>query len=207
MDSGTKDKINPWDQLEGEKPRDYQRFLDYLSLGPARTVRRLIERYESEGKKAFSVSLYAKLSMRYDWVERARAYDYTELSARLEDRTQARELARQVLVDSAAETAGILVALRDGQMDRGDTEPVLDRHGDVTGERSVVPPATRLASAKEILSLAGLTPPKRIELTGKDGEELKLRARVAVSDLSTEQIGALLATFGGDGDNNGQSDG
>ena len=192
-------KINaaePWRRMPDEGTKTYQRFVAYCEMGPTRSVAEL---WRQIGKKP-SMSALRQQCYKWRWQDRARAYDQKKLEKQLGDRQLVRESARQMLMDRCADAADTLDQIRRGRMSPGDMEVVLDRHGEPAGERPVISPAVRLKAAREILSLAGLSPAKRYEITGRDGGELALAARVAVSDLSTDQLRSLLAAFGGETD-------
>jgi hypothetical protein len=116
------------------------------------------------------------------------------MAAREEDR----ERSRQILLDSAPGTIAALLEIVHGRMTPGDELPLLDRHGQQVGTRQAVPPSTRAHAARAVLELAGITAPKRVELTGADGTEIRLRARAALSDLTGEQLAAMAKAFGVD---------
>jgi hypothetical protein len=60
---------NPWDRREGESPPAYEAFNAYVLMGVGRSA----EAVARECKK--SASLFRRWSARWDWVERAAAWD------------------------------------------------------------------------------------------------------------------------------------
>ncbi|MCT0225544.1 hypothetical protein [Synechococcus sp. CS-1328] len=60
---------SPWEQLDGEHARDFERFLSYLHLGPSRT------NVATAGVCGCSEALVRRLAVAWDWKERAAAYD------------------------------------------------------------------------------------------------------------------------------------
>ena len=182
---------NPPEKLPGESATGYSAFIRWLDYPPPRPTLAAFSR-----ELGRSASLISRWGRDWEWKDRADAMDRARLEAAMGKREEQRETVRQQLLDSAFEHVGILRDIANGIMDEGDQVPLLDRHGQVVGTRPAVPPATRAAAARAVLELAGITPPKRVELTGADGAELRLRARAALSDLTGEQLAALARAFG-----------
>jgi len=60
-----------WDQLERESDEDYEIFLDYVSLGPSRSIYTMLEFLQYKDLKS---SIY-RMKFVNDWESRANSYD------------------------------------------------------------------------------------------------------------------------------------
>ena len=60
---------NPWEQQPGESAKAFEAFAIYRDMGVERSVRKVTQRLNK------SLTLIGKWSSRYNWPERARAYD------------------------------------------------------------------------------------------------------------------------------------
>jgi hypothetical protein len=194
---------NPWEKRPTETKYAFGAFACYLELGSKRTLRACAE------AGGYSATGVRKWSARHDWDNRATAYDIAMLQRSIEGREQVRERARQVMMDDAEEAARTLGAvmrrtLKLPECDERCTEevchcglrtPIFDRHGEHVGDRATVTPAEARAAALAVLDRCGMTPPKRVELTGADGERLRLEAQLALGSLSNDRLAALLAAF------------
>ncbi len=71
----------PWDQQEGEPDASYNRFLAYLGLGPARSIRKascvFLRKPMTKKNMKWQPGSWTHDSRRWHWVERVRAYDRT----------------------------------------------------------------------------------------------------------------------------------
>ncbi len=131
----------------------------------------------------------------YQWVKRSQAYDDYELQGSIKERTIIRERAKQSLIEKASDAALVLSDLMVGKMPEGDTTPIKNRHGEIVGSKASVSPSVRLQASIHTLALAGLVQVKRTEISGPNGEEIRVRARQEVSDLSVSKLKALLAVL------------
>ena len=61
--------IAPWEQQPGESAKAFEAFAIYRDMGVERSVRKVTQRLNQ------SLTLIGKWSSRYNWPERARAYD------------------------------------------------------------------------------------------------------------------------------------
>lgn len=61
--------IAPWEQQPGESAKAFEAFAIYRDMGVERSVRKVAQRLNK------SLTLIGKWSSRYNWPERARAYD------------------------------------------------------------------------------------------------------------------------------------
>lgn len=61
--------IAPWEQQQGESAKAFEAFAIYRDMGVERSVRKVTQRLNK------SLTLIGKWSSRYNWPERARAYD------------------------------------------------------------------------------------------------------------------------------------
>lgn len=72
---------SPWDQLPGEPPEAYARFLIYRNLGPARSLDAAYQASAPKRSKSPSVSgQWKDDSADYNWRERAARWDVAQLS-------------------------------------------------------------------------------------------------------------------------------
>lgn len=62
-------EIAPWEQQPGESAKAFEAFAVYRDMGVERSVRKVTQRLNK------SLTLIGKWSSRYNWPERARAYD------------------------------------------------------------------------------------------------------------------------------------
>lgn len=197
---------NPWDKLPDETPRAFSAFNDFLEMGHNRTLRGCSEQY------GHSVSGVRKWAMLYDWTRRARAYTIWDLQKAAEGREEVREQARQVMIEAAVKASETLSSVQRGRLDMPECEdgctedrcmcgvwlPVMDRHGEVVGRKPVVAPSTRQSAAQAILDRSGMAPPKRMEITGADGERLRIEAQLALGTLKGDKLAALAEAFSDD---------
>ncbi len=80
----------PWQRLAGEGPQAHQDFEEYLRQGPSRTYRRVSE------ARCRAYSLVRKHAKRFDWRERARAWDnFHDRDLEQERKTARREFAQR----------------------------------------------------------------------------------------------------------------
>ena len=63
----------PWAQREGETDKYYSQFLEFVNLGNGRSLKQFIE--INDGKENYSKQHLYDLSCKYDWHNRAFAYD------------------------------------------------------------------------------------------------------------------------------------
>lgn len=76
--------IDCWNQLDGEDAADYAKFLVYRNLGPGRSLDRAYRAYRrrrvtKSGAPLQAPGSWAKLSVRYEWVNRASRWDVYHL--------------------------------------------------------------------------------------------------------------------------------
>jgi hypothetical protein len=131
------------------------------------------------------------------------------LARAADGREQVREQVRQALMDDTLAAQKTIKEIREGRVTVPECDPectkkkcmcgawlpILDRHGEVVGRKPAIAAATRGTFALATLDRCGMAPPKRVELTGKDGERLRLDARLAMGKLDGPQLGALLEAF------------
>ena len=194
---------NQWDRLPDETNKAWKAFGDFLQLGGSRTLRAL------SGAKGYSKTGVRKWSAEHDWTARAAAYDDSVFELSIQGREKVREVARQALTDDTAQATKTLAGINYGRMPMpkclpectvklcicGTWLPVLSRHGELVGRKPAIAPATRQAVAFGTLALCGLTPPKRVEVTGADGEAIRLQALLLMGKLGDAELGALAVAF------------
>jgi len=205
---------DPWAKLKSESPKAFGAFHDFLQLGPGR---KLTTCAEEHGHRYPSLRTW---SVRHNWTERAGAYDVQELAAAAAKHEQTRARIRQKLMDRGEEMAEVAMSVAAGRVtdpciceDRagedgkvgpcrcGAWAPIRDREGNYIGDKPMIAASTRYIAAAGVLDRNGITVPKRVELTGADGEAIRLEAAAALGGLSKAALDALAAAFGdGDGD-------
>jgi hypothetical protein len=173
-----------WDREPGETAKEHNLFLRYLELGPRRSINKLVT------AKLTSSNAGTKLAHRWNWKERALAHDRYHLLESIEHRREVTELARQRIFDHALEQVDLLLEIARGRMPTGDLSPVFDKHQNQIGEKSLVPPGTRLKAIVRALELVGLTVPKRVELSTDDAPTLD-QAAAQLEGLSDDELGVL----------------
>jgi hypothetical protein len=127
------------ERLAGESARAYRLAQLYCELGAGRSLARVREAYAQESGVVLSLRQLKRLSSRYRWVERARAWDAAVASARAERMRRARLELEESVLDAARGVCRVLGSLGDGGL-------VVQSAGDVL----------RLAQALEVL--IGLLP-------------------------------------------------
>lgn len=194
---------NAWDRLPAETNKAFGAFVDFLQLGPGRTLKALA------GAEDYSPTGVRKWSSQHNWTTRATAYDSAELERSIQGREQVRERARQALIDDTEQATATLAGVNRGRLPMPECSedctddvcvcgvwlPILDRHGVHIGRKPAIAPSTRSVAALATLDRCGLTPPKRVELTGADGEQLRIEARLLLGTLGEEQLVALAEAF------------
>lgn len=85
----------PWHQRHEESEKSFEAFVEYLKLGPNRSLRKLhAEAGTAEGVIAVSRSTLENWCAAHQWVTRATAWDRHELAARIDERIFVRERVR-----------------------------------------------------------------------------------------------------------------
>jgi hypothetical protein len=182
----------------------YAAFMDFVQMGPTRMLRTCSEKF---GHSLASIGNWSSI---HNWFDRARDYDQHELDEAFKGREMERERVRQFFIDEGMDAAQTIKEVRQGRLEPppctcenpmqcmcGAWLPIMDRHGEVVGLKPAVAASTRQLAALAELDRAGLTVPKRVELTGADGKEL-LDARTQLAGLSQAKLDALAAVFSGD---------
>lgn len=160
-------------RLPGESQEAYHAFMTYLCGGEKRSqaqTQRLI------GHKAPGV--VGKWSAEYDWVDRCKVYDewlYTCIAARQSEDKIKEMLGRHS--EQAAEYLLLIKKIGASFMRRIELDPkVLDDLPIAQHIEYVIRICSVLGKLQEAEALAnGLTPTRRIELTGAGGGEVKFR--------------------------------
>jgi hypothetical protein len=178
----------PWDRQKGEGGSAFRYFGIFLALGPERN---LIRTAKQAGK---TVDYIRKLSSGGKWKSRAQAYDDYQFRLEIQGRKEAIERGRQIFVRGVPEAAKTLCLLSVGQLlEGGDMQEHYNRKGERIGQIPVVKPSTRMQAAMHVIELAGITVPKRIELSGADGREIRIAAAEQLGKLEVDQLNTLLA--------------
>lgn len=173
--------MHTWDRRPNETSRAYDAFCAYIQLGPQRSLTKLCTALERPTHYLSQLKGWSSLN---DWVNRASAFDTRELTASLEARVEVRERARQYAVDRVAGYLERIDALADDEN---------------------TPPSVVLSALRSLVEIAGVTAPKRVELSGPDGAEVRIASlRTGLDALTLEQLAAIAGVLGdGDGDDEG----
>lgn len=84
-----------WTRMKNESSRAYHAFCIYRDLGPQRSLEKVREELRKEGKR-ISKTLIFRWSTKYNWVERATAYDdYLDEIKRAEQEKAIKEMAER----------------------------------------------------------------------------------------------------------------
>lgn len=179
----------PWAKMPGETTKSREAFMVYLEMGPARSLRRVAEKMK---RPTGYRRLLEQWSSRFDWVDRTCAFDEQALGD-LERLLPAIRRDELRLMAERARQAGVEIwDIARGEFKRGAKYPVRDHHGNVIGNKPSIPPATRLKAATRIREELGIIPPKRVEMSGRDGEEIRVAAATA-KGLDDETLNALVS--------------
>jgi hypothetical protein len=207
-DSDPTTERGPWLRLPEETAKSYAAFMAYLGLGPRRSIARAMELV---GAGPGSVRQWERWSSKYNWVARAEAYDDDRLLKDMQRRERDTEIARQAFLSRALDNVAAHGDIARGRMPLGDAMPVTDKHGKVItymatgpdGEeverpvmRPLIPASVRLSAIQHELGVGGIDKVRRMELTGKDGDAIRLQAHVALAQLDPDKLVALAAAFG-----------
>lgn len=183
------DKTTPWARRPGESSKARDAFRVYLEMGPARSLRRVVVKMERKPSYLRRLEIW---SSRYDWVERVAAFDEQAL-AEIEVLLPAiRRDELRLMAERVRQSGEEIWKIGTGVFDSGSKYPVRDHHGNVIGHKPVIPPATRLKALTRVREELGIIPPKRVEMTGRDGEEIRVAAATA-KGLDDESLDALRA--------------
>lgn len=202
---GAKGQQQAWYRRTGEGQRAYELFLIYLQMGNKRSRRAVCE---ESGRTSRLVS---SLMMKYQWVERAKAYD--DWLVRIEEETIKRTLQRSAVkwAQREAKYREEMFELSDAMINRGRkmmsfplTERKVTRHDPTTGqplEITIKPVRWTQRDASAIIieglklrhkSLHGMVPKE--EGDGSDYETRLEHARAELSALQ-ENINELAEEF------------
>jgi len=186
----------PWSRQKGETPKAFEAFGQYLKLGPKRSLAIVADAHHRGNVRKLET-----WSAKYGWVERVAAFDAEQLAKDMERREEHKERLRQELFDEASAALAILFGLLRGQVPAdAATVAQLNKQGQVIGEIPIVKPGTLKEIIFGILDRIGLGPAKRVELTGRDGENIELLARHKLETLDTDTLVAIRDVLtGGDG--------
>lgn len=185
-----------WRTYPGETSTASTAFKLYYEMGPGRSLRRLAKAQGRPEERTL-----AGWSSKDEWQRRATEGDSEELKRGTETRRATREAVMQQLFDSAIDAARIIIAIKRGRMPDGDVDPLLDRHGnpilDAEGNqicRPRIKASTRLQAAIRILESIGITPPKRVEMSGPDGMEVGVVTEMfdSLSDEALDKVMEIL---------------
>lgn len=205
MTAAVESAAKPWQQLPEETAKAYAAFTAYLGLGIDRSLAKV---RESCGEVSVSLRRLEQLSAQHDWVRRAKAYDSDHLLERMNHRTEDRETTRQLAYDHAPHLLQTVLDISNGKMPEGDVEIICDRRGDprmttikgaydvpieVAMTKPMISPRVRLAACQFALGVAGILEAKRLEVTGHDGDDVRLAIRGIVSRLDPELKAQLVA--------------
>jgi hypothetical protein len=196
-------KGRPWAQQPGETSKAYAAFVAYLELGIKRSIVKALE--ATEGVASASKRRYWQhWSAKYRWVERASAYDTSQLEGQIKGRKVSVEKARQKLHDEVDAMLAELRGLSRGEMDPGQQQVVTGRDGKpmttttvVDGElvevavtKPVVPPKVRGDYLVKMIGYCGIVEPSR-NLVSEEAEGIGDKIRNTIKSLDPEVLAAL----------------
>ncbi|MFN0166706.1 MAG: hypothetical protein ACKV22_09765 [Bryobacteraceae bacterium] len=120
----------PWEQRRGESSKAFAAFLAYRDLGKERSIDKCFV-LQSSGKTAAARAPrhWFAWSQRFEWPERARAWDvHSERVQQAAFEQRVRELARQQAEFEVAEFQRLVRRVRqaDAVLDRADAHPITD---------------------------------------------------------------------------------
>lgn len=195
-----------WDKLENETDKAYAAFMQYCRMGVNRSLRKLAKRMKGVQDGDNNSTNYwrqlGKWSSEYNWLERTSAFDaYYEALAqkrwerrqrkiRENDYSQAAEL-RKLATRIFAESPKFIKASR----------KVTERNEDGSPKTVVVTLALDANLAINALNTAsklqrqaaGIDDTKvKHEITGKDGQPIETKQTVDLSNLTFEQLNAII---------------
>lgn len=91
-----------WEQQKGERAKAFCCFTYYRDVGPARTLEKAHNKYIADTQDTIKITQFYTYSQRYNWVERARAYDqHCDEIARLEREEAIKEMEHRHATNSA----------------------------------------------------------------------------------------------------------
>lgn len=216
------------DARPDESAKAYAAFLDYIRLGPTRSLRKLLEQYRvqsevkpgTENPPTRRLATLSDWSVKYEWQARLRAYfeerrqrDQAEWEER---QREVRQLdwdiggaLRQQVVQALAQMPQFLKTTRqyikgqDGEPDR----EVVQIQQDLTALLK----AAELASKLQRQAAEILPPAQRHEVTGKDGRPVTVADVSAVQSVTPGMAAAAQAALkaaltAGDAENEETSD-
>lgn len=183
----------PWERRDGETAKAHAAFLEYLRLGYGQ---RSIDKAWAQQKGSRSTAdgraprHWLRWSNEHEWVARADAYDAHELAEEMAARANLRERIRGAALAEGLDAVGVLAKIMRGQ-------------GSYT-ETGAPASKDEIAAAESLLALGGVSPPKSVEVTGKDGAPLVPTPRPALdadtlASLTAEQLERRFRERMGDG--------
>lgn len=178
----------PWERRKGETAKAHSAFLEYLRLGYGQ--RSLSKVVEQSGKSRGYARVLQRWSSEQEWVARADAYDAHELAEEMEARASLRERIRGAALAEGLSAVHVLAKIMKGE-------------GSYT-ETGAPASKDEIAAAESLLALGGVSPPKSVEVTGKDGAPLMPTPRPAIdadtlATLTAEQLERRFRERMGDG--------
>lgn len=148
----------PWESRKEETPLAFRAFVFYLEQGHTRSLERTAELM---GKPPGYISQLKEWSSKNGWVERTAAWDKHVLDLQLRARSSAIERARQRYVDAIEGLSVLVLQLATDSLKSG----------------REVPASVQFRAAIHAQTMAGLLPPpQRVEMTGRDGEPLRIES-------------------------------
>lgn len=91
-----------WEQQKGERAKAFMLFCIFRDLGPLRNLPKALAQYESSTNETLSIGQINTYSSKYNWYERAKAYDaHCDEIARLEREEAIKEMEHRHAMNSA----------------------------------------------------------------------------------------------------------
>jgi len=169
-----KSEMQPWEKLDRETSAAYSAFLQYLNLGPGRSVRKAyaLSRGFEESDKCKVSATWQNWSHRFQWTRRAEAFDQYEAKKRFERICEVREIARNKVGEHAAKLIEKLLSIAMGTQK--------------------VPASVQLRAIQTALEYAGISLPRttRVEMSGRDGQPVQVESKSEVT-LTRERLQSL----------------
>ena len=140
----------PWEKWPEETDLSYSYFISYLQLGSVRSLSKVVQKHN---KKDHYKTQLGKWSSKYDWVERAKAYDEKQLLKILQDHEKVVDRTRARLLQAAEQASEKLIGIS-----QDDSQAINSANN------------AQLKAIEMILYRAGIVPPAPEQLPKPKGE-------------------------------------
>lgn len=161
----------PWSRRPRETAKAYNAFFVYAEMGPERSFRGLTRALDRPVGYEHVIYVWRD---KHNWEERIAAYDSETLERSMERRIEVIERVRQKLIDKASAAADKIGEFIDGSVPEKDASTILQ-------------------ACVHAIEFAGITKPKRIELTDAKADRIMKEARREAKRLGEGKIIKLMA--------------